>query len=220
MLQPEKLSEIQNEIRNMNPDFALVAAYSAIIPETILDIPHLGTFGIHPSLLPRHRGATPIQTAILEGDRETGVTIFKVDKYVDHGPIIAQKAFPIEENETYDSLEKKCAIKGAEAFLWVYPNLAFNTIETKPQDETKATLTKKFKTEDGFIPYAEIVEAQEKNKMLAQSIARKVRALGHEPGVWTIMENRRTKLLEITEKPDGLLHIKKIHIEGKKPQEI
>jgi len=227
VFQPGKSIEIKEQLKKLKPDIAIIAAYAQIIPEEILDIPKFGTFGIHPSLLPYYRGATPIQTAILNGKKETGVTIFKVDKFVDHGPILSQKECDIDKNDTYISLEKKLAELGADLLIEFLENLTFQElevglpkIELKSQDESRATYTKKNKTDDGYIPYEDIKHAQSEDKNLASEISKKVRALGHEPGVWTVRDGKRMKLLEVSLIPDGLFHIKKIHIEGKRPQNV
>src|SRR3990167_5776499 len=106
ILQPEILTNNKLQITNYKPDFFVVAAFSKILSKEILQIPRLGTIGIHPSLLPKYRGATPIQTAILNGDTETGTTLYLIDEKIDHGAILAQRKLPIE-NLNYQELEKQ-----------------------------------------------------------------------------------------------------------------
>ena len=96
ILQPEKLLDIKSQLSVVNCQLFVVAAYAKILPKEILEIPRLGTIGVHPSLLPKYRGATPIQTAILNGDEITGTTIFLIDEKMDHGAIIANSEFRIQ----------------------------------------------------------------------------------------------------------------------------
>jgi len=220
VFQPENAIEIKKELGALSPEIMIVAAYAKIIPQDILDIPKFGTFGIHPSLLPLYRGASPIQTAILDGREKTGTTIFKVDRLIDHGPILSQKELPVEPTDTYLSLEKKLAHLGVDLFIEKLSETEIKETYLTEQDEKRATLTKKFKTEDGFVDYKDIESAQKDNKALSIEIEKRVRSLGHEPGVWTIRDGKRMKLLQVSLIPDGLLHIKKIHIEGKKPQNV
>src|SRR3990167_431154 len=137
-------------------DIFIVAAYANIIPKEILNIPKLGTIGIHPSLLPKYRGATPIQTAILNNDQETGTTLFLMDEKVDHGAIIANSEFRIQNSEwNYENLLKKLAELSADlliGFLRNYENVRkYEKIKGVPQDESQATYTKKFTTQDAYI---------------------------------------------------------------------
>lgn len=209
VLQPEKL-EIGNlkfEIGEI--DFAVVAAYAKIIPKEILDISKLGSIGVHPSLLPKHRGASPIQSAILSDDKETGVSLFLMDEKVDHGPILAQRE--LENYElgimNYGTLMRKLAELGGDLLVKTLPKFVAGEIEPQIQDEVLATFTKKFKTEDGFVNL-------EKDDPII--IKRKVRALNPEPGVYTIKDEKRMKILE-AEIVDGKIKLKKIQMEGKKP---
>ncbi len=219
IFQPERLEEIKDQLKEMDPQIAVIAAYAKIVSKSVLEIPRLGTFGIHPSLLPRYRGATPIQTAILNGDHETGATLFKVDEKVDHGPILSSKKIEIEERDTYRSLENKLALYGAELFERLLKN-PDDLKNLTSQNETEATYTQKFKTSDGFVLHEDIEKAQRENANLALEISRKVRALGHEPGIWTLRNEKRVKLLEVTLSLSGFLSIKKIQKEGKKPQYV
>ncbi len=219
--QPEKL-EIGNwKLEIGEIDFAIVSAYGKIIPKEILNTPKLGTLGIHPSLLPKYRGASPIQTAILDGDEETGVSLFLVDEKVDHGKVIAEDTTMISTNETYLSLEEKLAKLGAELLIKTLPDHIGGKIIPKEQDEGEATLTKKFETKDGFIS-RDVLESALKGEK-AFWIHKKICALNPEPGAWTLNPTtsgeKRMKLLE-SELRDNKLVLKKIQNEGKKPQVI
>lgn len=213
ILQPEKLDPSLFIIPNSSFDIFIVAAYAKIIPEKILAIPKLGTIGIHPSLLPCHRGATPIQTAILTGDEVTGVTLYLLDQKVDHGPVLAMRELEIQ-NSNFEILNRKLAELGAELLVEILPEFLRGEIKPEEQNEKEATFTKKFKIEDAFVDL---------NKDDPVIIERKVRALNPEPGVFTLSQSkgglRRMKILE-AEIIDGKLKLKKIQIEGKKPFDV
>ena len=175
-----------------------------------MDLPKGGSNGVRPSLLPRHRGATPIQNEILSGDTITGVTLYTMDEKVDHGPILAGKELAIEPNDTYETLSHKLASLSAELLISTIPNYIAGNIKPQVQNETYATYTKKFSAEDAR------VDLEHDDPLV---IERRVRALNPEPGVWTIQNNKRMKILE-AEMRDGKLKLKKIQMEGKTPQTL
>jgi len=213
--QPESLTHYTLPITNY--DFFVIAAYGKIIPKEVLNAPKLGTIGIHPSLLPKYRGASPIQTAILDGDEETGVSLFLTDEKVDHGKIIAEDTTIILANDTYLSLETRLAKLGAELLIKTIPDYINGKIIPKEQDEGEATFTKKFETQNGFIS-PEILDAALQGEK-AFWIHKKICALNPEPGVWTVRNKKRMKLLE-SELMGEKLVLKKIQIEGKTPQTL
>ncbi len=219
--QPEKVREIETILQNGNFDFFVIAAYGKIIPNDILEIPKFGTIGVHPSLLPIHRGSSPIQTTILNGDKETGVTLYMVDALVDHGPVIAEKKLESYDIDSisYPSLHDALAKLGADMLIRLIPKIGKEQIALLHQDESKATFTKKFVTEDGFVDERDLEEAMAGNKEKAIAIDRKIRALNPEPGVYTIQKGERTKLLE-AELHNGSLILKTIQIAGKTPQRV
>jgi methionyl-tRNA formyltransferase len=202
-----EFKKIKNEIF----DFFMVAAYAKIIPKEILEIPRLGAIGVHPSLLPKYRGPSPIQSVILNGEDETGVTLFLIDEKVDHGSILAKSEIRNSKSETYESLLKKLAEIGGNLLIETLPKFLKGEITPLPQDETKATYTKKFITEDSY------VDLQKDEPIL---IERKIRALNPEPGVWTIQNGKRMKILEAELTPENKLKLKKIQFEGKKPRTL
>ena len=213
ILQPEKLDkEFTLHVLDSMPDVFIVAAYAKILPKEILEIPRLGTIGVHPSLLPKYRGASPIQTALLHGERETGVTLYLMDEKVDHGPVFAARKleFPIS-NFQFPILRQKLAELSGNLLVETLPKFLDGKIIPEPQDESHATYTKKFKTEDAFVDL-------EKDDM--QVIVRKIKALNPEPGTWTIRDGKRTKILEAEIDANGKLVLKKIQIEGQKPKNI
>ncbi|MEK7187561.1 MAG: methionyl-tRNA formyltransferase [Patescibacteria group bacterium] len=177
-------------LTNLEADFFLVAAYAHIIPQAVLDLPPQGTFGIHPSLLPRLRGASPIQSTILQGE-PAGVTIYKMDEKVDHGPILASSALSnySPDEDDYQTLEEKLAKLGADIFLKTMPQYLEGNIQLSPQDETQKTLTKKFTTADAEISEGDLRIALAGNNLeISQKNLRKILAFSHEPGAWTILE--------------------------------
>lgn len=240
-----RMDEVQagGQTTNYKPDFFIVAAYSKILPKEILEIPRLGTIGVHPSLLPKYRGPSPIQTAILNGEKETGVTLYLMNEGIDSGPILAKRELPIINNDDYDTLSRKLAELGAGLLIEFLGSptsqkltannimeVGLPKIELKPQDESQATYTKKFKTEDAFIASEDLEKAQgsiespQEIRRLAMEIDRKIRALKPEPGVWTFRQTqgkpKRMKILEAILTADGKLKLKKIQLEGKKPLDI
>ena len=212
ILQPEVLTNYKLQITNYKPDFFVVAAYGKIIPKEILAIPRLGTIGVHPSLLPKYRGSSPIQSVILNGEKETGVTLFLMDEKVDHGKIISNVKYQISNLDNYETLTRKLAELSADLLIETLSKFLKDEIAPLAQDETQATYTKKFVTEDGYVNL-------EKDEPAL--IERKIRALNPEPGIWTLQQvqgkQKRVKLLE-AELVDGKLKLTKIQVEGKKPQ--
>lgn len=216
LLQPEKLSEVAARLRELEPDLFVVAAYGKIIPQSILDIPRLGTIGVHPSLLPRHRGATPLQSAILSGDDKTGMTLYLMDSAVDHGPILASKELTIG-NMDYLELEAALATVGAELLAETLPKMLAGMIQPKVQDESLANLVGKFDADDAFVPWTELEQAIGGDKDIALKIWRKIRAFNPEPGAWTLKGDLRIKLLRADIQND-VLALHEIQRAGKTPE--
>ena len=235
VIQPEKLdSEFHNSLfmlhNSMPFDFFIVAAYAKILPKEIIHLPRLGAIGVHPSLLPKYRGPTPIQTAILNGEKETGATVFLMDEKVDHGPVLRNEKLEIRDEDNYGSLLKRLAELSANLLIKTLPQYLKGEIKPRPQNGSEATYTKKFTTQDAYInpeilrqvlrPRAQDREVQDgANLEGAINIERRIRALNPKPGVWTIQDGKRIKLLE-AELIDGRLKLKKIQIEGKKPKGV
>ncbi len=192
-------------------DFFIVAAYAQIIPRAVLDLPKFGVIGVHPSLLPEYRGATPIQSVILNGESETGVTLYLMDKEVDHGKILVTSHWSLVIGATYETLMRELASVSANLLVETLPKFVDGKILPQEQDHAAATFTKKFVTEDGFVDLA---------KDDPVIIDRKVRALNPDPGVYTFVDCRgkkiRMKILETTI-VDGKLVLVTTQLEGKKP---
>lgn len=219
IFQPEVLIESAIDARVGKFDIAVVAAYSKLIPEPVLGLPKLGTIGVHPSLLPRHRGASPIQSAILKGDLETGVTLYLMDEKLDHGPILAQKRVFIGENEDYIELEERLAGLGGELLIETMPRFIDGKIALRDQAEGEATFTSKFSTEDGYVSYDDLRAAQSGEVCESLKIHRMIRAFVEEPGVWTRIDGRRVKLLSAYIEGSKLV-LRRIQFEGEKPKEV
>ncbi len=183
--QPEKLRDQKTiaRIRAWSPDIIIVAAYGKIIPQEIIDIPRYGILNVHTSLLPLHRGASPVQYAILSGDQETGATIMRIDAGLDTGDIISQKAVAIAADETTETLMRKLAMLCADLLIETLPMWLGGTITPQPQDNTRATLTKIFKKEDGEI----------KAEHTAEQIERMLRAFTPWPGVFMTLHDKEGK---------------------------
>ena len=211
-LQPAKLDSVfTNNLKAKSYKLFLVASYGKIIPKEILDIPEYGTLNIHPSLLPRLRGPSPLQTAILE-ENETGVTIIKLDEEIDHGPILAQKKVPFAKWPVgMDELRQTLAKEGARLFAEVLPKWLNGKIKGVPQDRSRATYTKKIKKEDGLI---NLNDNPEKNY-------RKIQAYAGWPTAYFFATTNDKKIRLIVKSArleNGKLIIEKVLPEGaKKP---
>ncbi|MDO8676584.1 MAG: methionyl-tRNA formyltransferase [Candidatus Azambacteria bacterium] len=182
----ESISVLIEKLEYLKPDLAIIAAYGKILPKEILEIPRQGFINVHPSLLPKYRGASPIQNVILNGDSETGVTIMKIDEKMDHGPLLANSLLQVTDNDTYESLSKKLAELGADLLIKTIPDYISEKIKPVAQDHEKATYTKIIKKEDGKIDWS-------KN---ADEIERMTRAYYPWPGAWTTWGGKILKILE------------------------
>jgi len=166
--QPEKLrdEEFKSKLKKHDCDVFVVIAYGKIIPDDILNIPKAHSLNIHGSLLPKHRGSCPIETAILEDDRVTGVTIIKMDKEMDHGPIVAKKEVIVEPwPPLAEVLGKEIVKAGSDLLISILPDWINGKIKEKEQDDLQATYTKMIKKEDGLIdlednPYKNFLKIQ------------------------------------------------------------
>ena len=210
VLEPHNLKqdeEFFNKFKRLKPDICIIAAYGKIMPKRYLDIPKPGFVNIHPSLLSKYRGPSPIQTAILNGDSETGASIMLVDEKVDHGPVLARREFSIFNFQfsNHDELAKELFELGAKLLIETLPKYISGEIKPKPQDHSQATFTKMFTREDGRINWNEP----------AEKTYNQIRALNPEPGTWTTW---RDKIINIkkAELHDGQLQIQMIQMEGKK----
>jgi methionyl-tRNA formyltransferase len=155
-LKPTKIRtpEFLNELKALAPDLLVVAAYGRILPTSILEIPRIAPINVHASLLPRHRGASPVEGAILAGDAETGVTIMRIVERMDAGPMYLQRRIPIEPHDTQGTLKDKLAELGASAMLEAIDLAARGALVETPQDDTLATYTKPVEKKDAVIDWS------------------------------------------------------------------
>jgi len=166
--------EAINQLRLWNPDLIVVAAFGQILKPDVLDLPPYGCINVHASLLPRWRGAAPIQAAILAGDSQTGVTIMKMDPGVDTGAIIRQRAIQISDDDTAGSLSERLSQLGADLLIETLPGYLSGLIKPQPQDENQATYAPMLKKEHGLLDFTKSVE----------ELARRVRAFNLWPGAY------------------------------------
>jgi methionyl-tRNA formyltransferase len=206
VLQPERIRdpEVGEKLRALSPDLLVVVAYGQIIPPPVLAIPRLGVVNVHGSLLPRHRGAAPVAHAILAGDRETGVTIMKMDEQLDHGPILASRATPIGEREDAGVLTSRLAAIGAELLVDTLARL--DQIAPVEQEHAAATIAPRLHKEDGELDWS----------VRVQDIDRHVRALQPWPGVTLPTKRGRVKVL--SGHVEGDLYVPDVvQLPGRKP---
>ena len=189
VLQPEKLdADFLKTAQNASPDVGVIASYGNIIPKSVLDIFPRGIVNVHPSLLPRHRGASPVQATILSGDSIAGITLMLTDEEMDHGPIIAQEHLPIWPHESAHELQERLSHHAAELLANVLPEWVAGKRKAEPQDHAAATYTKMFNREDGKIDWTQP----------AGAIERQIRALNPWPGTFTTLpDGTRLKVLYI-----------------------
>jgi methionyl-tRNA formyltransferase len=213
-------------------DLLVVADFGYLIPGWLLKFPKFGGLNIHPSLLPRWRGTSPVPFTLLFGDTSTGVTIIKMNEQFDKGEIVAQHEIEIAQNDTAPTLLEKGFTAGAELLVEILPDYIEGNIALKPQVTTSPTpLTRKFTKDDGFVPLEALkatMEGKSSDKsapILAEyyletnavGIYRMIRALTPWPGVWTILKDgKRMKILGAKLDTNALV-IQKIQIEGKNP---
>jgi methionyl-tRNA formyltransferase len=186
VLQPGPLRRPEGfeQVRALAPDLIVVAAFGQILPPAVLALPRFGCLNVHASLLPRHRGAAPVAAAILEGDRETGVTLMLMEEGLDTGPLLAQRATPIGADETAGDLTDRLAALGADLLVTTLPRWLRGAIIPAPQDDAHATLTRPLTKEDGHLDWTQP----------ADRLARQVRAVAPWPGAWTTWEGRQLKV--------------------------
>jgi methionyl-tRNA formyltransferase len=156
VLQPERLrrDQFEEQFRALNADLGVVAAYGKILPEWLLQAPPLGMINVHASLLPKYRGASPVHRAVLAGDSETGVTIMRVVKALDAGPMIARVVRPIGPYESSDVVERDLAALGAQLLVSVVDDLPSGHVVETPQDDTEASYAPRLTKEEGLIDWS------------------------------------------------------------------
>jgi methionyl-tRNA formyltransferase len=156
VVQPEKIktnAEFREQLAAIKPDAIIVVGYGRIIPQWMIDLPRLGNINVHASLLPKYRGAAPIQWAIAEGETMTGVTTMRIDAGLDTGDILLQKEIPITPDDTAETLAPRLATIGGDLLVETLRGLRAGVIEPRPQDNSKATLAPILKKDDGRIDF-------------------------------------------------------------------
>jgi len=175
VFQPEKIKNFTKKIKKMAPDLIIVIAYSQIIPEDILKIPKYGCINVHGSLLPKYRGAACIQASIINGDKESGITIMKMDKGLDTGPILHKEKVELDNEETAGSLSIKLSLLAGKTLVPVLKKYIEKKIKPRNQDDNKSSYVGKLSKKDGEINWHDEAEKLEKI----------IRAMNPWPGAWT-----------------------------------
>ncbi len=197
-----KNDSVLQELALLQPDFIIVAAYGKLLPQRLLDLPRMACLNIHASLLPRYRGAAPINWAMINGDKEVGVSLMQVILQMDAGPVYAQKKIILEETDTAGSVTEKLSRLGAELLLEHLSSIAAGSLKPSPQNETEATHARKLTKEDGRIDWSQ----------QALSVLQKIRGLNPWPCAYTFVpggggiDNKTLKIYSasvVAEKPKG-----------------
>ncbi|MDE3078032.1 MAG: methionyl-tRNA formyltransferase, partial [Chloroflexota bacterium] len=183
--QPERLADMRSQLEALSPDVMVVVAYAHKIPSWLLELPPWGCLNVHPSLLPRYRGASPVAAALLNGDHEAGVSIMRLDDGWDTGPVLGRRAVPVRPDDTAGTLTDRLAMVGAELLTQVLAQLQTGTAAAFPQDESQATYAPKLTREQGRLQWSKP----------AQELAREVRAYSPWPGSYTFWNGKLLKVL-------------------------
>ncbi len=186
VIQPEKVRqpEAMQQLQDWNPDLIVVAAFGQILKKDVLELPKYGCINVHASLLPRWRGAAPINAAVLAGDEETGVTIMKMDVGLDTGPMLAMKRIRIKPDDTAGSLFEALATLGADLLIETLPAYMDGKLSPQPQPEEGATYAPMLKKEDGLLDF----------NQPAVDLDRRIRAMNPWPGAWFEWEGAPFKI--------------------------
>lgn len=190
VLQPETLrgnSEFEELVRELEPDAYVIISYGQIIPKKILEIPKYGALNIHVSLLPKYRGASPIQQALLNGDSTTGITIIKINEKMDAGDIVFVKKLPISDEDNAETLSEKLAVMGGEFIAPVLLDYMEGNLKPIPQNHAQATFCSKIEKDDGRIKWED---------QTAQEIFNRIRAFTPWPSCFTTWDGKRMKIIE------------------------
>ena len=237
ILQPERVGkeEVRKQLQELKPDLFVVASYGQKIPQDIMDLAPFGCINIHPSLLPKYRGAAPLVGPILNGDARTGVSIMRLAEQLDAGNILAQETIILDPKETVTSLEPKLADLGARLLLSVIERMKMGSLEETKQNEEEATYIKQITKEEGRIDFSDPAEV----------IERKVRAYAPWPSAYTSLDHKTFKIWAadvadykneeeaqpgtvifvdkknlIVQCGEGAVSLKEVQIEGKKRMTI
>jgi len=195
VLQPRRIKapEALETLRGLRPDVQVVVAYGQILPRAVIDVAPRGTVNVHGSVLPRYRGAAPVQWAIVNGETETGVSTMLIDEGMDTGPVLLTRKEPIQATDTAPELEARLARLGADLLVETLVGLQAGTVSPVPQDAALATYAPLIRKEDGRLEWTEP----------AAAIERRVRGFHPWPGVVTTVGGRELKVLRARLEPDG-----------------
>jgi methionyl-tRNA formyltransferase len=194
VLQPTTLKdpEFAGSLKELNADLGVVAAYGRILPDAVLKAPRLGMINVHASLLPKYRGAAPVHRAVMNGDRETGVTIMRVVQALDAGPMLAKVHRPIADQETSEEVERDLARLGAELLLKTIDAIADGTATETPQDDAAATFAPRITRDDGRVDWTQP----------AERIRNQIRGLYPWPHAYSFLDGERIILLRAAVSPE------------------
>jgi len=187
VLTPDRPAEVLPVLETLRPDLGLVADYGAFLPEEVVRLPPMGTINVHPSLLPKYRGAAPIQWALANGERETGVSVLYVTEEMDAGDIIRQQVVPIRDDDDAVSLAKRLAEAAGALVVTVLDDMRHGRVQAMPQDHSQATFAPRLKKTDGRVDW----------NLTASQICNRVRAFQPWPGVYCFPEGEGGPLLHI-----------------------
>jgi methionyl-tRNA formyltransferase len=189
VLQPQKIKteEFLKQLEELRPDIICVVAYGKILPKGILELPRYGCINVHASLLPKYRGAAPINWAIIRGEKVTGITTMKMDEGMDTGDILLQREVPIEDEDTAETLSHKLSLTGAEVLIETLNLLKEGKLKPIPQNHSQATYAPMLKKEDGEIDWGKT----------AEEIKNLVRGTLPWPGAYTFLDNKILKVYKV-----------------------
>lgn len=187
VFQPKRVREAEfvEQLRALNPEAIVVAAYGQILPKEILALPKFGCINIHASLLPYYRGAAPINWAIIRGERETGITLMQMDEGMDTGAILLQERIEIEAQDTAGSLTEKLSLLGARMIVQALPLIASGKLVATAQDSAKASMAPLLKKENGLIDWT----------LSARELWNRVRGFSPWPGAYTFLDGKLIKII-------------------------
>lgn len=206
IIQPKTKKELKNELDKLEKaDFFVVIAFGMILTKNILDIPKFGSINVHASLLPKYRGASPIQESLLHGDKETSISIIKIDEELDHGDVFLVRRLNIDPHDNFETLSSKLSDLAAKILFHVLTDIADGNLTAISQNHEKASYCHKINKEDGKINF----------QKSAAEIKNMIRAYTPWPGVYTTLQNKKLKIITSDVENKENLHPGEFKIENK-----